>query len=257
MAPLYPEIIKTKLPYKGGYQAIQMAGNAQADNYDAQYRLSSSTCLSNQDVMVGFAVNHAYFNNSLYNSINIVDISKAYGFNAATLNNKNDYTYYVVLTSRNMQEMNRVSNIIKNTLQSNFKKIQIKIFEIYIPTEPTITDGIPMCHKISMVERVYINTRYISVTNKDLCYSVEDLFGKHFDMLNDEIKITEDAWESLINVVGPSIQQYIPPIYFKTTYYPYFLRNWIIIVICFLSIILFFCTIHIIFFKKKEIKKNK
>lgn len=186
--PKFKNVINTLQSYKGGWQSIQLAGNAQGDNYDAQYRLSESVCLQKKDVMFCVCVNHSYYDNSLYNSINLVDLNRGSGIVAFNLNNNYKDDYYIVLFGRYMESI----NIFENKL----KLSNIKVFKYYIDT-----NEIPLCHHLLMVERTYLNINYVSIDRKNI-YSIYNLFGNNFKQLNMNQK--DDEWNSLINVVAPS-----------------------------------------------------
>lgn len=196
--PKFKNVINTLQSYKGGWQSIQLAGNAQGDNYDAQYRLSESVCLQKKDVMFCVCVNHSYYDNSLYNSINLVDLNKGSGIVAFNLNNNYKDDYYIVLFGRDMESI----NIFENKLKLN----NIKIFKYYIDT-----NEIPLCHHLLMVERTYLNINYLSIDRKNI-YSLYNLFGNNFKQFNKNQK--DDEWNSLINVVAPNLDYLIPPNYY-------------------------------------------
>lgn len=238
-APLFKNILNSNIPYKGGWQAIQMAGNAQGDNYDAQYRPSQSVCLYEKDVMIGIAVNHAFLDNSIYNSINIVDLNKTFGIVAFNLTNEIDCLYYIVLCGRNMSEINQVERKIKSCLDKN-----TKIFKKCISS--TTKNGIPDSHHVLMVERTYLNPKYLSKTSPEKTYHLSCLFGKHGkDFLEQES--TEDAWESLINVVGPQNTNLLSPCFLKTTHQPYWWRN---VCLCILTILILILLVLIFQWKR-------
>lgn len=210
-APLFKSILNTTKPYLGGWQAIQLAGCAQGDNPDTQYRISTPICLSQQDVMVSISVNHSKFGNCLYNNINVVDINKAFSVASITLNKYTDVDYYVVMVSRDAGMLQRV----QGTLTNKYHDMDIAFFPVLLKTGATEEDGVPMCHQLLMVERVYVNMQYPSVLEEGSVHHLEDVFGN--DMRQVNVDAVEDAWDSLKNVVAPSVDHLIPPSYYKVS----------------------------------------
>lgn len=203
-APLYPGLLATTTrKYKGGYQAIQLAGIGQGDNSDTQYRLSQGICLAPDDVMVSISVNHAKYGNCVYNNINIIDLNKAYSLDSVTLDQQIPYDVYIVLTGRNQNKIDDVHQKIGGLFTET--GLTVIIYDILIPEEP-------LCHQILMAERVYVNRRYTDV-DKNKMYLLDDLFGKNMKELqniNDDV-----AWQNLINVTAPDVDTLIPPVYLK------------------------------------------
>jgi hypothetical protein len=120
-APLYRNLLTTTKPYLGGFQALQLAGNGQGDNYDAQYRLSQSGCLADNNAMVALCTNHASFQNCVYNSINVIDSNKAYGYDGVVLDHTFPYRYYVVLIGRNLDFLNQLeTKNLNQVVQTTF-----------------------------------------------------------------------------------------------------------------------------------------
>jgi len=199
--PQFKDVFNTLHNYQGGWQGIQLGGNAQGDNYDAQYRLSESTCLQKTDVMVAVCVNHSYYDNSLYNSINLVDLNRGYGVIAFNFNNNFNFPYYIILFGRDMESI----NIIEKKINSN-QSSDLKIYKYYIDS-----NEIPVCDHLLMVERIYININYQSLDKKNI-YSLHNLFGK--DLKNLNLNEPDDKWNSLINVAAPNLSYLIPPVYY-------------------------------------------
>jgi hypothetical protein len=220
-APLYPGLLATTTrKYKGGYQAIQLAGIGQGDNPDTQYRLSGSVCLSPQDVMVSISINHALYGNCIYNNINLIDRNKAYGYASVTLDQDSPYDVYIILAGRDRNEISSVHEKI----MGKFTNLRVAIYEIFIPTKSNIDDGIPICHQILMTERVYVNRRYTN-QDKSKFFMLDNVFGKDMkDIINAD---DTEAWENLMNVTAPDVDTLIPPTYIivkKSHTY-----NWVII----------------------------
>lgn len=215
--PMDRKILNTTLPYRGGFQAVQMAGNGQADNYDAQYRLSQSTCLDDSSVLVALCVNHAGLGNVIYNSINLIDTNKAFGVEAVELDSQSPELYYIVLAGRNMSLLNQTENLFRNSLESKRKHLvkKVSLHKIFVETGPSIEGSVPMCHAMLYVERSYLNTRYQSATNGKTIYSLQDLFGGNFDQLLSDRKDDQDAWDSLVNTAAPDNRTLAAPIYFR------------------------------------------
>ena len=217
-APLYRHILKNPdLQYKGGYQAIQMAGNGQGDNYDAQYRASGGCCLGNNDVLLSFSVNHAFFGNCISNSINLIDLNKAYGFASVQIDEQLSFPYYIVLFSRSNEILNRTETIILSELDDNLKN-KIKIYKIFVRTGPSLEDGFPICHQALLIERVYLNTNYVSKTSNATTYNLYNVFGENLSDGPSSDNKDDDRWKSLSNVVAPKNNLLIKPFYLRMTY---------------------------------------
>lgn len=214
-SPFTRKILQTTtIPYEGGWQAIQMAGCAQGDNPDAIYRLSEGVCLGEDDVMVAMCVNHAKESNCVYNNINVLDLNKAFSFASISLNRASSATFYVVLASRNQDRLANVETLLRNA--SSFLPYNVDIHPVYIPTGTTSEDGVPMCHQIMMVERIYVNTSYPSLTTPSQTYSLYDVFGETLRTVQN--LEDEDRWNSLLNVTAPNVNGLIPPYYVKVSY---------------------------------------
>ena len=194
MAPLYTNIRNSTIPYQGGWQAIQMAGNAEADNHDANYFLSEGQCLRENDILIALSVNHSYFDNALYNSINLLDTNKAFGYDAISINKKSPYKYYIVLASRS----DFVLNETEKNLHQDLGKENVSIHKIYIRTGSSNIGDIPLCHIITMIERNYLNTQYLY---QDRIYNIKDLFGDDLQGL-DISGSTEEQWNGLKNITA-------------------------------------------------------
>ena len=210
MAPLYKNILNSTIPYQGGWQAIQMAGNAQADNHDANYFFSTGQCLRENDIFIALSVNHSYFNNALYNSVNLLDTNKAFGYDAISINNKSPYKYYIVLASRS----DFVLNITEKNLQQDLGKKNVSIHKIYIRTGSSNLGDIPLCHIITMIERTYLNTQYIY---QDHIYNIKDVFGEDLQGL-DISGTTEEHWDGLKNITACDPTTLIHTNFYKATY---------------------------------------
>lgn len=207
-APLYRKILRDpNLEYRGGYQAIQMAGNGQGDNYDAQYRASEASCFGNNDILLSLCTNHAYFNNCINNSVNLVDLNRAYGFSSVQLDESTQTPFYIVVFSRDNHLLNLTENTIRAVL-SEQQNARVTIFKNYIRTGASIQDGFPLCHEALLVERVYLNTNYQSVGYGDIVYNLRDL------MFTDD----DDRWDSLVNVVCPRNHTLMKPLYWRLNY---------------------------------------
>ena len=208
-APLYSSVLNTTKPYLGGWQAIQLAGIAQGDNPDTQYRLSGVVCLSSTDVMVAVATNHARLDNCLYNNINIVDVNKAYSIASITLTRETtEAEVYMVVAGRDKAMVDRVMKTVR--------PLNIPCFPVYILTAPSIDNGVPMCHQLVMIERVYVNMQYPSSSNapsSTVVHNLHTVFGENLrDVMYDA---PDDAWKSLTNVVAPRLDTLIAPVFYK------------------------------------------
>ena len=232
-APRFRNVRNTKQPYRGGFQAIQLAGNAQGDNYDAQYRTSKATCLGADDVFIAFCVNHASLHNCIYNSINVVDVNKAYGYDAVAFDSSFFNTFYIVLIGRSQEHVNSAERMMRQRLSSD----DVLFSKIIIRTGVSIDGDIPLCHQVLIVERIYMNVRYMSNTDTTTVYDVSDLFGTDLQQLMDT---TDDTrWKSLKNVVGPDLRTMIEPLYIKVSFSSTLVQNvlfWILfgVILCLL-----------------------
>ena len=240
-APLFPSILDTSKPYLGGWQAVQLAGCAQGDNPDTQYRLSGSVCLSKNDVMISVAVNHSKFGNCLYNNINVVDINKAYSISSTTLTKEIVDDIYIIVIGRNASLVDHVKNIL-NDASKRFQTIaQIGIYPITMKTGPSFENGVPMCHQVLMVERVYVNMQYPSTQFEHVEYNLQEVFGEFLQdvLLENENK---DSWKSLVNVCAPLVDTLVPPKFYKVSYPSY--RKYVVtfstIFLCILIFVMFF-----------------
>jgi hypothetical protein len=223
---LFPQVLNTVHPYKGGWQAIQLAGTAQGDNPDTQYRLSQGTCLGMKDVMLCVAINHSKYGICLYNNINIIDLNKSYSFNSVTLNYTTDDDLYIVIAGRDPYYISKTQVALNSMFEKErqkyqkLKKAKIGFYPIVIPTGTTDEDGVPLCHQILMVERIYINLTYASLTktshNYTYTYALENIFGQSMKELYDIDD--QDAWDSLVNVTAPKVQTLLPPSFIKFSY---------------------------------------
>lgn len=244
-SPLTSSILKTTThDYQGGWQAIQMAGNAQGDNPDAQYRLSQGTCLSHDNVMIAVAVNHAYYGNSIYNNINIIDLNKAYSFYAVALNAEIDQEYYVVITGRNQGLLDKVHDIIASSMSRQLPNTKIGYYKKYIKTDSSVYNGVPLCHQIIMAERIYVNPQYPSIKNPSILYNLKNVFGNSFhDILNTSSEY-DDMWDSMVNTNGPSVDTLIPPLYLKLKFPTYRKVLFMIATVIFVTLLLFTLSIY-------------
>lgn len=209
-APEFRKVRNTKKPYQGGWQAIQLAGNAQGDNSDTQYRTSKADCLADGDVMIALCMNHASLKNCIYNSINLVDVNKAYGYDGFVMDASQ--RYYIILIGRNVELVNRTESI----LQSALNDIDILFHKILIRTGSSVDGNIPMCHQVLMVERIYMNTIFSCINDPTKVYALEDLFGDRLQDLH--VDTEDDAWNSLITTTAPDASTLIQPVFIKASF---------------------------------------
>ena len=201
-APYYKSVRNGKIPYRGGFQAIQMAGNMQGDNPDAQYRLQQAECLDDNSILISICVNHQNLGNCYYNSLNITDGYQAYGFYG--YNPGPGKNFIVFMTGRNPETLKMVEKTFRDSIDDDKVDVQFKT----IVTDKTQVFGIPYCHPVLMIERIYLNKLYASSTVNDRVYSLDDLFGTEVNL---------DRIESLSNVTGPELDYFIEPCYYKVT----------------------------------------
>ena len=214
-APLYRNVLFTKNPYLGGFQAIQLAGNGLGDNPDAQYRLSQSACLLDSDVLVAFCVNHAALGNCLYNSVNVLDTNRAYGYGAVVLDASSPQPYYMVLVGRSLSVLNQAEARIRQGLGNRVH--DVSIHKIPLRTGPSENGDIPRCHQLLLVERVYVNLSYASTKDTTTTFRLTDLFGPSLDSLLED-GAPDEAWESLRNTTGPTNDTLVAPLFWKMSY---------------------------------------
>lgn len=251
-APLFRNVLNGNVPYKGGYQAVQLAGNMQGDNPDAQYRLGQSVCLTNKSsILITFGLNHQSFQNCLFNTYNVTDSVKAYGYEAF-LPNK-DSTYLLYLIGRSKENLNYLSEQMNNFFVNKYPDVKIDIKICIVKTGSTQEFAVPYCHPMLNIERIYINPNYSSLADSSKSYSLWNIFG---DSLNDfNENISEDEWNSLINTTGPLVNNYMEPFMYKIE------KNDVNILIITLSVLLgiVFITLLsvIIFLSVQKIKTNK
>lgn len=225
-APLYKQIKSSNIPYENGFQAFQMAGNAQADNHDAQYRTSKVVCISPNDVFIAFCINHAYFHNCIYNNINLIDYSKALSIFATALDFSSPFPYYLVLVSRS---------------SSLLDKVQSKLSSLPFPCKiiPYLIDEkMNFCHPFLFVERVYLNTYIQSSLN---------LFSLLGPTLQQSLpSISPDTLQTLSNICAPDNSTLLKPIYMHFSFnQPTFYYSGILALF-----ILFFLLVFFIFLLK-------
>lgn len=201
-APFYPQVRNGKIPYRGGFQAVQMAGNMQGDNPDAQYRLQQAECLDDDSVLISICVNHQTLGNSYYNSLNITDGYQAFGFYG--YDPGPGARYIVFLTGRNPETIKMVEKTFRSGIDTETVEIHFKT----IITDKTQAFGIPACHPVLMIERIYLNPLYVSITN-DRTYNINEIVNSQ-DRIHDRII-------SLRNVTGPELDYFIAPCFYKVT----------------------------------------
>ena len=216
-SPFTPSILNTTtIPYRGGWQAIQLAGCAQGDNPDAIYRLSEGTCMATDDVMLGVFVNHAFYGNCVYNNVNVLDLNKAFSFASVSLDRNSEAAFYVVAVGRSQDRLDRVEASVRPRLPTT---VPVKYYSIFVPTDSTMEGGVPLCHQIMMVERVYVNTQYASLKDPVQRHSLHDVFGPDLRSVMEDAD--DDAWRSLVNVTAPDVTTLLPPVYFEIRYPSY------------------------------------
>lgn len=252
-APLFRNVLRTKDPYLGGFQAIQLAGNGQGDNPDAQYRLSGSACLTNHDVLVAYCVNHAFFGNAVYNSVNVLDTNRAYGYGATVLDSSFQKPYYIVLMGRSLDTLNQTEARIRQGLSGlsdvsgnvHDSTTDVDITKIPIRTGPSQEGNVPLCHQLLMVERTYLNPTFSSISSTGGTHRLTDLFGPHLDTL--EETVPESAWQSLVNVTAPTNETLIPPAYFKVSYSPMTVQRLLLVTVFILVLLLLVWVTFIVY----------
>lgn len=222
-APYYNSVRNGQTPYKGGFQAIQMAGNMQGDNPDAQYRLQQAECIDDNSVIISICVNHQALSNCYYNSLNITDGYQAYGFYGYKPGT--DKPYIVFMTGRDPETLKMVEKTFRGNIDEELVDIHFKT----ILTDKTQVFGIPKCHPVLMIERIYLNNRYVSKNDPNKIYELRET--------NDS-----DEIESMINITGPELDYFIEPCFYKVTENLQFslIVIYTILVILFLAILIAF-----------------
>jgi hypothetical protein len=251
-APLFRNVLRTKHPYLGGFQAIQLAGNGQGDNPDAQYRLSGSACLTDSDVLVAYCVNHAFFGNAVYNSVNVLDTNRAYGYGATVLDSSVQTPYYIVLMGRNLDTLNQTEGRVRQGLStlSTFPNGDVDISKILIRTGPSQQGSVPLCHQLLMVERTYLNPVFSSTSGSSPgTYRLTDMFGPRLDTLVETAP--DDAWSGLVNVTAPTNDTLIPPAFFKVSYSPLAIRRLLLVTLFILILLLLVWVTSVVYLSRK------
>lgn len=236
-APLYKNILfNTKIPYKGGYQALQMAGNMQGDNHDTQYRSSKAVCLSQEnDALIGIFVNHSFIENCFYNSISVTDLNKAFGYKSLTFTLAQDkipntqQEIIIALVGRNYSFLNFLEQEMKKAC-SNGSSCPL-IEKIHVETGETNNFKIPDNHQLLLVERCYLNTNF---EKNGKVYNYFD----YFKVENEKVVPKEGiSFENLENITAPSLEYFIPPTFYKIS------QNQIILSYIIIGFIIFFCFV--------------
>lgn len=238
-APYYNNVRNGKIAYQGGFQAIQMAGNMQGDNPDAQYRLQQAECIDDNSVIISICVNHQNFDNCYYNSLNITDGYQAYGFYG--FNPGKGKRYIVFMTGRNPETL----KMVEKTFRSNINQGLVDVHFKTILTDKTQVFGIPECHPVLMIERIYLNNRYVSKNDPNKIYQLR----KANDFSSDEI-------ESMINITGPELDYFIEPCFYKVTQNLQFalIVIYSVLVILFLAV---FIAFYIYRWRRRHGHKNR
>lgn len=253
-APLYKNLLKTNVPYKGGYQAVQLAGNMQGDNPDAQYRIGQSVCILNESsVLMTFGLNHQSFQNCMFNSYNVTDSIKAYGYEAFLPDTTSTYILYLI--GRSKETLNYLSKQIKNILYKNFKETTVQVQTCVVRTGTTQEFAIPYCHPMLNVERIYLNPSYNSIEDEKKMYSIWKIFGNSLNEFNTE-NLTEDEWNSLTNITAPKVDHFIKPFMYEIEQNE---NNILVITLSVIIAILFvtILTVGIILIMKKRKQRRK
>lgn len=226
-APLYKNIKNSDIPYIDGFQAFQMAGNAQADNHDAQYRTSKTTCLSSNDVFLAFCINHSKLHNCIYNNINLINYTRSLSIFSTTLDYNSPYSYYIVICSR--------SSILIDIIKSKLSlPDDCKIITYLIPNDITY------CNPFLFVERVYINT-FI-----DSSLDLFEVYGS--DLKKSRPFLDNYEIDTLSKTCGPNNSNLLKPIYMHLSFNkPLFYYSGILA----LFILLFILVIILFIYKLK------
>lgn len=245
-APLYRQVLMNKsIPYKGGYQALQMAGNMQGDNHDTQYRSSQTVCLGDQEALIGIFVNHSAIGNCMYNSVSLTDLNRAFGYDSInfTLADKTqDFQMLIVLAGRDKTFL----NFLEKSLTPNLPK-NTKIFQIPIVTGYSHDFNIPANHQVLLIERAYLNTNF---QWKNKVYSIMDFI----EIQDNQIQIKDGVdLESFQNICAPALEYMIPPKFYKVQQNQNTLQ-YIILAFALMFLVLFitFCFLQRFQTKKKN-----
>lgn len=253
-APLYRNLLKGDVPYQGGYQAVQLAGNMEGDNPDCQYRLGQSVCLTNdKSILMTFGLNHQAFQNCVFNTYNVTDSIKAYGYEAFVPDKTSTFLLYLI--GRSKETLNYVSQQLEKALSKRFPNESIQTEICIVKTGTTQEFAIPYCHPMLNVERIYLNPIYSSLTDASKTYSIWNIFGDDLNefKVND---ISDDQWNSLINTTGPNLEHYIKPTMYQIEQND---NNLLVKTMAVIIGIVFFIIILIVIFMilyRKKFKKN-
>lgn len=254
-APLYRNLLKTDIPYRGGFQAVQLAGNMQGDNPDCQYRLGQSVCLLNEtSILMTFGLNHQAFQNCIFNTYNVTDSIKAYGYEAFVPDKSSTFLLYLI--GRSKETLNYVSQQLERAISNKFPNESIQIQICIVKTGTTQEFAIPYCHPMLNVERIYLNPNYSSLNDPDKTYSLWDIFGNNLNEFNIN-NATEDQWNSLLNITGPNVKNYIKPTMYQIEQNGNNLLLTTFTVIISIVLLIIILIIFIIIYRKKFKKKGK
>ena len=236
-APGYKKIVQSTIPYQNGLQAIQMGGNAQGDNMDAVYRTSKTFCLTEGDIIICLLFQHSIIHNSLYNNLNAVDVNKAYGAAAVSFSRQDNRLYSIVLVGRDLDLLNQTRVDLLGRMQDSEREISMHI--MLLPTGDNIEGKIPLCHQILLVERTYLNSKFVSPSS-NRPYDLYHVFGNDLSRPVDSIRENEDIWEALKTATGISPETMLAPVYLKATRSKnsvfLFIGGWVILVVILLTI---------------------
>jgi len=213
MAPLSEDVHKGVFVYESGLQAIQLAGNALGDNHDTWYKTTDNICVTEKDVLVTIAVNHNFYNNSLYSSINIIATKAQMGYDAITINDA-VYPMYVIVCGRDGASVDKIGAILE-------KKITYPIYKVFLKTGSHASWKIPSDSPVAICERSYINPILHTSDGMTLDIRKDDLWGKV--NMND-----------LKTITGPDGSAMVTPITYlvrnKNTVYSFLIVVFVIVV---------------------------
>ncbi|NBN98990.1 MAG: hypothetical protein EBV19_07100, partial [Flavobacteriia bacterium] len=185
MAPLSQDVHNGRFTYESGIQALQLAGNALGDNHDTWYKSTNNICLTEDDVIVTFAVNHNYFSNSIFCSLNVIATANQMGYASVTMTDGKD-DYYILITGRHGPTIEKITAQLQN-------KTSFPIHKIFIKTGAHIDWKVPPTSPIALCERAYINP----------------MLPGDVDIRKD--RIDPDQW---MQVTGPNGRQLVTPVSF-------------------------------------------
>jgi hypothetical protein len=122
--------------------------------------------------------------------------------------------------------------------------------KIFVRTGPTSQGDVPLCHRLLMVERTYLNITYASLTDPQTTYRLTDLFGDNLDGLHHDAP--DEAWKSLLNVVAPQSETLLSPHYMMVSFSPKAIQR---LFLC--AVLVLFLLLLLAWFVRTMVRRQK